>query len=795
MTGTGVQADPRTVRQLLTEDHYRVPAYQRNFAWGEEEIRQLIDDLLDAAADEATGEYFLGNVVVSAAPGSVDRPFSVVDGQQRLTTLHLLFRYLESHSGLVLHPLEFESRPRAARSFEFLGQTVTDVMDPGIAAGFRVISQYPKTAELSAHLDYVLEKVLVVRLQLPEGTDLNRYFEVMNTRGEQLQQQDIVKARLMARLPDDERSTFAWVWDACTLMDSYVQMALTPGNVRLRDRLFGPDWAWLQVDSLPELLEVHRDLTGSSPSFVAWGGSLAQAIGAYATTSVKDDGDSDEAERFSSVIEFPTFLLHVLRIVEGGQPREDEAQLDDKKLVRRFDEWLGAATDPADRVREFALTLLRCRVIFDAFIIKREFTSRTGDDGIWSLKRLVRGVSNDKAAPRYVGTFPLDRTPPGDTESTDDADGSKRVRLLESALRVTFTSPRTMHWMTTLLRVAFDTPANLSAEGLLGVLQVFARGKVADAFDSNGTFARSGFGIPRIVFTYIDYLLAERSGHLDFQFTFRNSVEHFYPQLPDEEIRDTYGPLVDPSDGDLLGNLALLTVRDNSRFSNLPPAEKARVQRIVDSSPKLGLMAKDARRWGTEQIRSHHEDMVRLLRQELADQGPDSRAEQILFEPQVENGDHAAATQEPQIDPHGIATEDVPRTVPEWVFGVFNAVVEEQTKLAGTKPGNTAANRSQRWRKLPLHGGAFYLVLDRSAFVEGRPFLEAHIYESDVPSFAGLEYQLHSAGFRDASAIGRSGGIRISLPISHDLTGDAMHAQLTSLVHQLRTAIERAGGA
>ena len=60
MTETGVQPDPRTVRQLLTADHYRVPVYQRNYAWGEEEIRQLIDDLLDAAIDERTDEYFLG---------------------------------------------------------------------------------------------------------------------------------------------------------------------------------------------------------------------------------------------------------------------------------------------------------------------------------------------------------------------------------------------------------------------------------------------------------------------------------------------------------------------------------------------------------------------------------------------------------------------------------------------------------------------------------------------------------------------------------------------------------------
>jgi hypothetical protein len=615
-----VLPDPRTVRQLLTEDHYRVPAYQRNYAWGEEEIRQLIDDLIDAATDESIDEYFLGNIVVSAAQGTVDSPFDVVDGQQRLTTLHLLFSYVKGlREGI--HPLRFECRPRAERSLKLLSAPVDEDTDPGIAAGFRIISQYAKTNDLAQHIDYVLDKVLVVRLRLPDRTDLNRYFEVMNTRGEQLQQQDIVKARLMAQLPDDERSTFAWIWDACTRMDTYIQMALTPGNTALRERLFGSDWAWLGVSNFLELREAHQTLGEGARGFGAAGGSLMDAIGAYASARGRDEADIEEGERFNSVIEFPTFLLHVLRIVEGGEPGEDETQLDDKKLVKRFQAWLDSA-EPLDRVRDFAFTLLRCRLLFDAFVIKREFTSRTGDDGSWSLKRLVRAVSNGRATPRYVGSFPLDRAPTRDTESTDDEDGSKRVRLLEAALRVTYTSPRTMHWMTAILRYTCGTePTQLNAERMLGVLQGLAREKVAEAFDPRGEFVARGFDIPRIVFTYIDYLLANQNRALDFQFTFRNSIEHFYPQRPDADIERAYGVLDDPAARELLGNLALLTVRDNSKFTNNPPYLKAEASRIVDQSPKLGLMAQtalvDKQAWNSAAIHEHHEDMLSLLRKDF----------------------------------------------------------------------------------------------------------------------------------------------------------------------------------
>jgi hypothetical protein len=621
VTQSGVQPDLRTVRGLLTEDHYRVPVYQRNYAWGEEEIRQLIDDLLDAATDETTDEYFLGNIVVSASRGSAESPFSVVDGQQRLTTLHLLFRHLSAPDrGLALQPLTFESRPRAARSLDLPGAPGDDT-DPGITTGFRIISQYPRTAELARHLDYVLDKVLVVRLQLPQATDLNRYFEVMNTRGQQLQQHDIVKARLMARLPDDERSTFAWIWDACARMDTYIQMALTPGDPVLRGRLFGPDWAWLQAASFGDLLHARRAISQGARGFGTAGGSLTEAIGAYAASRAKEDADADEPERFSSVIEFPTFLLHVLRIVEGGEPGEDEAQLDDKKLVQRFQAWVESA-EPAERVRHFAFTMLHSRLLFDTLVLKREFTSRTADDGTWSLKRLVKGISNGRATARYVGSFPLDRAPAGETESTDDADGSKRIRLLESALRVTYTSPRTMHWMTEVLRYALGKDSSqLSAEGLLAVLQGLARAKVADVYDASGAFTATGFGIPRIVFTYLDYLLADRAGQLDFQFTFRNSVEHFYPQHPDDEIRRAYGALSNPGDRELLGNLALVTVRDNSKFTNNPPFLKAQASRVVAQSPKLGKMAevaeRDHRAWDSVAIHAHHKEMLDLLREDL----------------------------------------------------------------------------------------------------------------------------------------------------------------------------------
>lgn len=629
MTQEGVQATAQTVRQLLTSDQYEIPVYQRNYAWGEEEIRQLIDDLIDAAVDDEISEYFLGNIVVSSAVHEGTAKYSLIDGQQRLTTLHILFTYLLDQGeapALAMNRLLFESRPRAEEALATIATGGSpDAADPGILNGYRIIEQYSESNALLNCLNFVLDRVLVARLELPESTDLNRYFEVMNTRGEQLQQQDIVKARMMAALSTDaRRATFAWVWDACALMDTYVQIALTPGDTSLRQQLFGESWRSLAVDSFDLLCGFCPSLNATNESSLR-APTLNEAILRYANADLAETGNNTEGERFSAIIQFPVFLLHVVRVVEGNAGDEAESALDDKRLIKRFTEYLRSG-DPDTRAEEFALALLQCRLLFDSLVLKREFVMASGDDGVWSLKRLIRGENRSRGSvmsvPRYVGSFPFNRENGDEGEATDDSADSKRIRLIQAALRITYTSPRTMHWITHLLDYAYhvELQSELRADEILQLLEGYALGKLSPHF-TEGRLATTGFDIPRIAFTYLDYLLASREGDLDFQFTFRNSVEHFYPQSPDAELTRAYGELTDPLTRDLFGNLALLTVRDNSKFTNLPPFVKSDSVRILEQSPKLKIMAQIAKRkptsWGSEAILKHHAEMVALLWNEI----------------------------------------------------------------------------------------------------------------------------------------------------------------------------------
>jgi uncharacterized protein with ParB-like and HNH nuclease domain len=75
----------------LFEDFYAVPNYQREFVWGEQEARKLVDDIYAefvSGGDQHQNDYFVGSMVACSRG---DGTYEVIDGQQRLTTFFILF--------------------------------------------------------------------------------------------------------------------------------------------------------------------------------------------------------------------------------------------------------------------------------------------------------------------------------------------------------------------------------------------------------------------------------------------------------------------------------------------------------------------------------------------------------------------------------------------------------------------------------------------------------------------------------------------------------------------------------
>ncbi|MBJ7353970.1 MAG: DUF262 domain-containing protein [Thermoleophilaceae bacterium] len=647
MMGTQLDAKLFTVDDLFAEagTHYEIPIYQRNYSWRNEQIEQLIDDVWTAAQDDTVDEYFLGNLIVAPklrSPEARSVAYEVVDGQQRVTTLFMLLARLGVETKA---KLTYASRRSATDALARLSVSEDDE-GSGILTGYKIIDarigRFAKAGDqLERFSTFLRKQVQLVRAVLPDDTDLNKYFEIMNTRGQQLEQVDIVKARLMSYLRsdvgevDERRACFAWIWDACTDMDSYIQMALARGSTQLRESLFGKDWDQLKIRSFADLAQL-RPLADNQATVRSEGLAIRDALRVYAQAPERPSDDEDEAGRFESPIRFPSLLLHTLKVmrVPGIDDQEVDGHLDDNKLIKRFDDDFQSLTEfeRSAKAERFAETLLRCRFILDNFVLKREFTATNGEDGAWSLKRLTRGES----VSRHARTAKVNaRFPAAFAQAQDEADGgpaddaTRDVLLLQSLLRVTYTSPRTMHWITRVLGAAgvLETSRADAARTIMSELRSYIRLKVSQSLPGDG--GPTGFNIERVVYTYLDYLLAQGASpelkeDSAFTFVFRNSVEHFFPQHANRD--DAGWDAVSPDDPELqmFGNLALVSVSANSKFSNALPLSKALKKQILRQSKKLELMARVVERdgrWDRRSIQEHDRDMVTLLRRDLAEAG------------------------------------------------------------------------------------------------------------------------------------------------------------------------------
>lgn len=620
-----------------TDMEYIIPLYQRAYAWEDKQLVQLIEDIQDVAED---ANYYIGSLIVSKQSGR----YEVVDGQQRLTSLYLLLNCL---CVKVKPTLAFACREKSnytLRNIEDLllenrSKLDVDRIESGIQRGVKILSHELAKADFDKE-DFMkkLAKVIVYRIEVPENTDLNRYFEIMNTRGEQLEQHDILKATLMSYLSDDaEKGLFTRIWDACADMTGYVQMHFISKNNAVREAVFGPDWNWMPPINWDKYSKVMK-----ADAKEVVGHSIRDIIDK--DFKVEDDEgyvDGDIRVRFESIIEFPYFLIHTLKIfvyLYGVEHEKENTKivdelLDDKKLIDSFNRVVlhgvmqqGKIADCKEEFsRKFIICLLRTRYLFDKYIVKREYAN-DNSDGEWSLKSLYVSGQQSKKKPYYRNSK---FTKSGEWASTNDWRTKTNI-MMQSALRVSYTSPKVMHWITKLLIWLSEDECKHIKSGEITRFDVIAEDIAIDAVRENffnacenKVFAM-GVNTPHIVFNYLDYLLwyYDREGkkkYSDFTFEFRNSVEHWYPQNPSEGTFEQWKDGVDQ-----FGNLCIIQRNVNSKFSNMSPEAKKSTFKdmIAKGSIKLRIMSELTEKkgdkfasvyWKETMYQKHEEEMLKYL--------------------------------------------------------------------------------------------------------------------------------------------------------------------------------------
>src|SRR5690554_6125003 len=216
------QPEYYNIKELFSSDDYVIPIYQRNYEWGEPQITQLIQDIADyilkSKDTENKPKYYIGSLIAYERKLEGGVIYETIDGQQRLTTLTILLSVIKKEypsielSWYKKLNLSFDSRIIASNTLSYLfnGESLDNKeCNVPIQQGYydvkkslaKILADNKLT--IKNFCEYFFEKVTILRVLVPEDTDLNHYFEIMNSRGEQLEKHEILKAKMLEILEDD----------------------------------------------------------------------------------------------------------------------------------------------------------------------------------------------------------------------------------------------------------------------------------------------------------------------------------------------------------------------------------------------------------------------------------------------------------------------------------------------------------------------------------------------------------------------------------------------------------------
>lgn len=626
-----------SIEQLynVNEAVYEIPIYQRNFAWESDEIASLIRDIYNAySGSGGEGIYHIGTLVTFHKGDNV---FEVIDGQQRLTVINLILHALDIQPS---NRLTYKSRKKANVAISALPNQSADDADPAIIQGFAAVQdtlreELANKLEYDEFKNYFLQNVHIVHYQVPKDVNLNHYFEVMNSRGKQLEKHEVVKARLLEKLNDPiNRGRFSLLWDSCSQMSTYIQRTYSGHDAA---KLFGSeqdDFTVFGFEDLPGQNEKKRT------------GSIRDLLMPETNSSTEEQIESSTSDTFQPIINFPNFLLIVLKLtmIKIEASKSVDIALNDKELLSEFEKalrFVEQGTGEESFVKQFGFNLLKAKYLLDNYVVHHVMEEDMAGENPWKLQYCCKKGSDHELR----------------NLSKDNHVQSSLVHLL-SMYEVCFTSYQRKNYLLYCLLYLFEEQNDTNgysrfktadyAEFLERMSRKFLNdvylqknqlneygAPIPGAFDdvmladghvdtqpenTNPSFIDTyGFNdknakkIPLFVFNYLDYLLWKKYsnelhgeskrpsspkrkaffadlGCSDFglevfkQFYFsrtRRSLEHFFPVAN----ANGKGGMPDIAQVNRFGNYAMISSDANSSGSNWSPATK--LSHYLDVSGKI----------------------------------------------------------------------------------------------------------------------------------------------------------------------------------------------------------------
>ena len=244
---TQIDARSKSIRELMSGVKYSIDYYQREYKWKSKQVLELLEDLENKFNGEYESghereqvsnykSYFLGSIVISQNNNGEN---FIIDGQQRLTSLTLLFIYIHNQPDISQEQRNditncVYSTKFGKKSFNLNVKERAECLDElfkgnhfetsnGSESVKTIIERYQdivdnfpeslKNSVLPYFTDWLLEKVLMVQITAFSDDDAYTIFETMNDRGLSLNQSEMLKGYLLSNiLNDDEKEAANQIW-------------------------------------------------------------------------------------------------------------------------------------------------------------------------------------------------------------------------------------------------------------------------------------------------------------------------------------------------------------------------------------------------------------------------------------------------------------------------------------------------------------------------------------------------------------------------------------------------------
>lgn len=568
-----IKSEKTLVKEIFSSMWFRIPVYQRPYVWGADEVRELLEDLTFAMTMKPESDYFLGTFVFQSKAAEPDKgqkynENDLLDGQQRMTTLLLLFAVIrdlvddedataDCQKCIYQKASKYMNIPERTRLLFVIRPEVQEFIDQYIKTEFGTtyedkILELNKKDELSIKnmanailhirkffsenadvkpeklLHFLLNNVLMIYVSTEDLEDAFRLFTILNDRGIPLRNSDILKSTNLGELKADaEKVKYAKMWEEAEgeLGDDFDRFLNHLRTILVKDK---PRLSLIQEfeDKIYNPKEKEKITGKKKPVLLHRGRETFELIERYLNHyHVLLDGQSyDKIGNF----EFD----NLMKVMLNGLPATDWMP----PLLRYFDKF------QYDNILDF-LRLLDNK--FSADWINQESPT----DRIEAMNRVIKIIDDAKDGKDVIssGCFNID--------------SEKFIRLIDGSIY--------------------------------------------------------GRRFARYLLMKLDFLCTVHHQRMNFGTL---SVEHILPQHPDEgsEWVANFSPEERMEWTDKLGNLVLITRHTNSKLGRLDYQDKKRkyFEKYIDTCPNSLRVLKNEKwkKWTPIELKENHNIVLQKIR-------------------------------------------------------------------------------------------------------------------------------------------------------------------------------------